>query len=86
MDVEAIPDHLMKDVAAGLFVRDPVVEEEQSDFETGYYDSEGEYWAPRKIEVSDYLMEKTDEKMLSKKKETDMLKRESSDSEVEDMI
>ena len=32
MDVEAIPYHLMKDVAAGLFVRDPVEEEEQSDF------------------------------------------------------
>lgn len=81
MDVEAIPDHLMKDVAASLFVRDPVVEEEQSDFETGYYDSEGEYWP---LQVNDDLMTKTDNEKFAEKKETKVIKIESDSSSDDD--
>ena len=73
----------MKDVAASLFVRDPVVEEEQSDFETGYYDSEGEYWP---LQVNDDLMTKTDNEKFAEKKETKVIKIESSDSDFEERI
>ena len=54
MDVEAMPDELMDDVARdGLFVN--AFEEQSSGYESGYWDSENEYWPRRKIEVSDYL-------------------------------
>ena len=81
MDVEAMPDELMDDVARGLSVN--AFEEQSSGYESGYWDSENEYWPRRKIEVSDYLMEKTDEKKFTKKIQTEAMKRESSDSDVE---
>jgi hypothetical protein len=56
MDVEAIPEDALEDFAAGLFVQDVGEEDNQSDYESGYYDSEGEYWSSRMIEVCGYLI------------------------------
>ena len=53
MDTEAMPDEMMEDIAAGLFAQDVVEEQTHSDNESGIWDSEGEYWPPRMIEVSD---------------------------------
>jgi len=64
MDVEAIPDELMEDVAAGLFVNAFEDDDsyQSSGYQSGYWDSENEYW-PRTN-----LMEKTDEKKFYKLK------------------
>jgi len=64
MDVEVIPDELMEDAAADLFVN--VFEDDDSyqssGYQSGYWDSENEYW-PRTN-----LMEKTDENKTNKLK------------------
>ena len=69
MDVEAILDELMEDVAAGLFVN--VFEDDDSyqssGYQSGYWDSENEYWPRTKIEVGDYLRKRLTKRSLPKR-------------------